>query len=420
MREADRLMAKEFKRRFGQAPRPVAMRMKSYNCCESCRADCEEVASMDAEEPGDALFHFKSNMGFEAFAFVLPLVISRYFERQEDSRDEIELLEEVLEPQFFPRLEVEQRSALKSVLEYCRASDLGKGVRFSGAIDALEMLEQHGRYLKPHPGTSRFSCPDLRPGSDAMFRARKLFESELHRRGLAFRHDRKSGRYQVERGGSRMEVSLDNIARDLRCENADARMAGFVEDVLGSVVDRESRKGIDRLFWSLEPNDYESPPEIREPVSSQADRVLIFYDDASDLLTWSTRAMLDDLKITAARAGEIALRNLATELAASSLVVKDVRGVPVAMLETTLPIKASLLLAPNLKEVVGTKLGWPILAVAPVRDFLWLWPAAHQEFVPLTGKTVVKEFSSSPYPVATEVFRIDDDGIRAIGSFPRD
>ena len=419
MREADRLVVEEFKQRFGQAPRPVAKTMGGYTCCESCRDGCEAVAAMDPVEPGDAVFSFKSNMGFEAFAFILPHVISRYFERQGDGRDEMEVLEDALDPRFFPRLMVEQRSALKTLLEYCRASDDDERVNFSAAIDALEMLEQHRRYLKPAPRTSRFSCSDSRPGSMAMSLARQLFESELRRRGHAFKPGRKAGCYLIDRGGSRMEVSLDNIARDLTGKNADARMADFVESVLGSVADRESRRGIHRLFWSLEPNDYESPPEIREPVSPQTDRVLIFYDDAGNLLTWSTQAMLDDLKVTAARAGQIAFRNLAAELAACPLVVKDVRGVPVGMLETTLPIKASLLLAPNLKKVVGTKLGWPLLAVAPVRDFLWLWPAVHRQFVPLTGKTVVREFSASPYPVSTEVFQIDDAGVRTIGSFPR-
>ena len=73
--------------------------------------------------------------------------------------------------------------------------------------------------------------------------ARRLFESELRRRGHAFKHGRKSGCYRIDRGGSRMEVSLDNIARDLTGEDADARMADFVESVLGSVADRSFRSG---------------------------------------------------------------------------------------------------------------------------------------------------------------------------------
>lgn len=424
MRESDRLVAEEFKRRFGQAPRPVAGALGGYTCCETCRDNCEAVAAMNPGNPGDTVFRFSSAMGFEAFAFVLPHLAFRAFEPQEDGRDSLELLEQALDSSFFPRLGVEQRAALKALLEYCRASksdlsDDGQHLRFSGAIRALEELEQHGRYLRPEPRTSRFSCPESRPGSAAMFRARQLFESELRRRGHAFKHDRKSGGYRIDQGDSRMRVSLDNIARDLEGEDADARMARFVESILGTVADRESRGGIDRLFWSLEPGDYASPPEIREPMSEQADRVLILYDDAVNHLIWATPAMLDGLNVTAARAGEIALRNLAAELAATTVVVEDVRGVPLAMLGTTLPIKASLLMAPNLKEVVGGKIGWPLLAVAPVRDFLWLWPAEHDHFVAQTGKTVVSEFNGSPYPVSTEVFRIDDDGIRAIGSFPR-
>jgi hypothetical protein len=45
----------------------------------------------------------------------------------------------------------------------------------------------------------------------------------------------------------------------------------------------------------------------------------------------------------------------------------------VAMLTTELLSNASLLLAPTLREMIEDVIGWPVLAVAPDRDFVYMW-----------------------------------------------
>jgi hypothetical protein len=88
------------------------------------------------------------------------------------------------------------------------------------------------------------------------------------------------------------------------------------------------------------------------------------------------------------------------------------------MLNTSIPFKSSLILAPNLKEVTGPALGWPLLAVTPDRDFLYLWDSRHTDFAGRVGAVVVREFTESSYPISPEVFEITDDGIKAVGEFP--
>jgi hypothetical protein len=56
--------------------------------------------------------------------------------------------------------------------------------------------------------------------------------------------------------------------------------------------------------------------------------------------------------------------------------------------------------------------------VIPNRDFLYVWAAQHRDFIHRVGKVVVREFTTSPYPLITEVFEIGDAGIAAIGAFP--
>jgi hypothetical protein len=63
-------------------------------------------------------------------------------------------------------------------------------------------------------------------------------------------------------------------------------------------------------------------------------------------------------------------------------------------------------------------LGWPLMAVAPDRDFLFLWAARHTDFVGRVGSVVVREYSEASYPISTEVWEITETRIKAVGEFP--
>jgi hypothetical protein len=80
------------------------------------------------------------------------------------------------------------------------------------------------------------------------------------------------------------------------------------------------------------------------------------------------------------------------------------------------PSNASLLLAPSLRVAVSKVVGWPVLAVAPDRDFLYIWNGGHRELITRLGAVVVRTHSRAPYPLSTEVLEISD-AIRSIGSY---
>jgi uncharacterized protein YtpQ (UPF0354 family) len=249
-------------------------------------------------------------------------------------------------------------------------------------------------------------------------KARQLFEAELQRRSVDFSIDSESNRYLVEKDGGKLWVCLDNIARELRGEGDEGRMAEFVDAVMVPRGTRKEHWRADQLYWILEPNDYEEKAGYREAISKQADRVLVHYDDDAGLISWVTPDMLNKLGLSEQEASAVATGNMGMELAAASLETSDMQGVTLGFLTSHLPFKASLMLAPNLKKVVGEKVGWPLLAVAPARDFLYLWPAEHGDFAGRVGKVVVREYQNSAYPISTEAFRIDDEGIEAIGAYP--
>ena len=170
----------------------------------------------------------------------------------------------------------------------------------------------------------------------------------------------------------------------------------------------------------LEPNDYEVRADFRAAVSDRVDRVIEHVSSEEGLLSWITPSMLGSLGMPESEASARAFANLSRALSEATIETEEIDGVQLGYIGTPLPTKASLILAPNLREVLAPVLGWPLMAVVPDRDFLYLWDARHADFVQRVGGVVAREYSRASYPISTEVYEISDQGIRAIGAFPVD
>ncbi len=251
-----------------------------------------------------------------------------------------------------------------------------------------------------------------------MTSVREQFERELTDRGYTLEIDPESGCYLLAIGGGQLKVSLENLEREL-AGGADAdRVARFVDTVIASASTTDEDYAVERLYWALDANNYDPPPEFCEPVSDSADRVLVHLSSCGTMITWVTPDILQALGLSIEDAGEAALANLAREVEAATLETQSVNDMPLGYIVTELPFKAALILAPNLRQLVEPKLGWPVLAVAPDRDFLYLWGSEHSELTGRIGPVVVQEYTRSPYAISTEVYGISDDGVAAIGEYP--
>ena len=245
-----------------------------------------------------------------------------------------------------------------------------------------------------------------------------IFEQELGRRGVAFRFDDGSGCYVVRHDGRDLFVSVDNLARKYLRDSDEEHVVRFIDIVLSAPLGPRSWEAArTKVLFCLEPSDYAEPPDFRNPVSKRVDRVLVDVEPSKETISWMTPGMLEDWRVTLDEVEAMALSNLAAALADATIEYKDIDGVRLGYAATSIPFKSALILAPNLKQVVSPLLGWPLHAVIPDRDFLYLWDAQHKTFLNRVGGVVVKEFAAAPYPLTTEVFEIDDGGITAIGAF---
>jgi hypothetical protein len=94
----------------------------------------------------------------------------------------------------------------------------------------------------------------------------------------------------------------------------------------------------------------------------------------------------------------------------------EIKGDKLGMLKVEEPYKAALILTKTLKDKVSNELGWPIFAVAPTRDFVYLF-SKHSSLVNKVGQVVIREFNNSGYPISTDVWELNDNEQKVIGTY---
>ena len=244
----------------------------------------------------------------------------------------------------------------------------------------------------------------------------RLFEAELRRRGVPFRPARDAGRYELSVSTGPLLVSLDNLSRELRGDHEDiARVAHFIDVVIASGSPRAVAPA--RLLWALEPSNLAERAPYHVEVSPRVHRASSDYAADASSLRWLTRQDLGEAALSDQEAFERAWSNLDVAVRDARVHLETVEGATAVWLETDFPSKASLIVAPCLREIVSPYIGWPVLAVTPDRGFVYLWGADRRELIPRFGPVIVREYRNASHPLTTEVFEIDE-AVTAIGAFP--
>lgn len=248
--------------------------------------------------------------------------------------------------------------------------------------------------------------------------ANAIFEHELSVRGVTFIRTSEY-EYKIELEGWTVTANLINVARNAKRDQDPDAVKRFVDQVLATFPTKrlpwiESSK---LLLFSAEHANQDFGDAITALVTHEVVRVLTLTDEAQAKITWVTPAMCEDWGVTVEEASEEASTNQDRLLDGIQLQVEDIDGDLLGMIPVDSPYKSSVIFARAFKQLVEPILGWPVLVVIPHRDFIY----AVRDDSPLLGKmgsVVVNEFKNSGYPITTEVLRVSDDGIEAIGKYP--
>jgi hypothetical protein len=130
-----------------------------------------------------------------------------------------------------------------------------------------------------------------------------------------------------------------------------------------------------------------------------------------------TPRLLEKWKVSDADAAAEAGKNLDRLFEGKALEIAEADGCRLGMVPIDSAFKASTIFAPGFKAFVAA-LGWPVLVVVPCRDFVYVISESDDALLGAMGSVVQREYRTSGYPLTTEVLRLSDDGIEAIGAFP--
>ena len=251
--------------------------------------------------------------------------------------------------------------------------------------------------------------------------ADELFQAELTRRGLMY-SIASDGQYKIPLGEIHWHVSLENIRRDFECDGDPAAIAQFVEQLIHRQPgDRPTWPEVKPLLrYSLEPSDYDVDlgEILHERLTENLLKLFVFASEDGSRISWIGTPHLAEWRISRQEIMAQAEANMDQLARETTLEVNEIDGALLGMLSTEeTPFKASLILAPRFREVVEPTLGWPVLVVVPVRDFVYVLSRKNADFLGRLGAVVLREYQESGHPVTLEVLEVSDAGLKAIGTF---
>ena len=244
-----------------------------------------------------------------------------------------------------------------------------------------------------------------------------LFLEELARRNIPVTVGEDGG-YLTDLDGWKVTCHLDNISRDWERDRDPRRIIDFVESLTKLPRLPAWEEARPRIRWQAEAADNDSGDTFHDKVSDMVCLVLAYVTPDEAQILWLSPHLVQPWGKTRDELWSAAVANMTAILGDTQVTVEPIEEHRLGILNTKLTaFKAALLFAPGLKQVVEPVLGWPLYAVMPCRDFVYVLSQKDRDLLGRMGPVVVREYDKSSYPLSTEVFEITDQGIRAFAEF---
>jgi len=247
------------------------------------------------------------------------------------------------------------------------------------------------------------------------------FKSQIEKKRMKIDSIEESGLINISRGEWKFSVSLENVRKTFSRDHDKIHISNlvdllFIEDIKISSTWTNCK---DNIFISLLPNDMDFDNMIHQKITDEFSKVYILSSDTNQIFI--TKNNLVKWKITEKELDIKANSN------ADSLLVKSVlsfdtienRKLGIINVENE-TLKPALLFAPSMKEKAKKDFGFPFFAVIPVRDFCYIFSEKDFDFFSVRiGDVVADEYNKSGYPITTEILKFTENGIKAVGQYPK-
>ena len=250
------------------------------------------------------------------------------------------------------------------------------------------------------------------------------FKTRVIDLGLSIDHIDEEGLVFITVDDQILTVSLDNVRKSYEEEGSFDHLDSLVESIHNKLIEPEMPEWTwakEKVFLSLFPSDFNYGDIIYEPVSKDFIRHYVYYEHNE--YNWITFPQLAKWEITEATLKAQVDVNMNALLDASRIETTTLEsGETLGYFETAMDgLKSALLFAGNLKGKLQPLLGWPVYAVLPLRDFCYVFSEKDKpRLTELLADTVIKAYEEGGYEITSEIIRISDDGIHAVGKFKTD
>jgi hypothetical protein len=246
-----------------------------------------------------------------------------------------------------------------------------------------------------------------------------LFLEEMARRNVPVEIGEDGG-YVVQQNDMTLNISLENLSRDYSQDRDAGRVERFVNTIMETIHEPTWEEARPYIRWQLEPSDMPIQEAIHDTISEQVSRILVMTNAAGTSIRWLTASAREGWEQSEETLWAVAHENMAKLLEEAVIESEPIEDRYLGMLSSEeTAYKAALLLCPELKAKVEPVIGWPVFALMPCRDFVYLIPRYDEELMARCGGVVVREYHESGYPISTEIFEISDEGIQAFGAFEK-
>lgn len=246
------------------------------------------------------------------------------------------------------------------------------------------------------------------------------FKSRIEDLGLEIDKVDEDGLIHIVHDEGELKISLDNVRKSYEQEGNFDHLDGLIESIHKHITEEFIPSWDEahlNVYQSLFPADYDWDDFIYEKVTDEFYKNYIYYNNGQYI--WINQSQLKDWQIDEAVFKKQVEYNMNTLLDESTVEITETEeGLPMAFFDCPIEgLKSALLFSTDLKKKIEPIVGWPIFCVLPVRDFCYMFNEKNEILIEQLGSVVLDEYQTSAYPVTTEILKISNEGIKAIGKY---
>jgi len=222
----------------------------------------------------------------------------------------------------------------------------------------------------------------------------------------------------ISKDSLQFKLNISNLRKQYELSPHEKTITDFVN--LVTHYQQELPAWIDskkRIFYYLYPSNYDFKHFVHVSISQKLSKIYVYSENGK--LTWITKEDLMKWKIDANALETQSQLNSKEIFSSLRLELDTLEGHRYISIESNRPsFNSSFILCNQLKDLVSGSIGWPIYAITPCRDQMYLFGESDFDFMKSKLKNfVLKKYKESNDPLSLEILQLTDKGIKEAYEF---